>query len=157
MRFVDTAIFVRWGQASAREALQNEEITICRYVLSKIKNGELAMTSSLVKDEALIWFSRYRSSRLVDFVKSLVALTNLQVINPSFEDEFQATELHGQYPIGISDMINFSLMKRHGVLEIYSTDRGFDEVPSIRRVFHELKEETGYTDFVDILRKRTNQ
>jgi predicted nucleic acid-binding protein len=157
MRFVDTTIFVRWGQATPNEALQNEEISTCGYILNKIQRDEKAQTSSLVKDEALIWFSRYRASRLVDFVKSLVALTNLQIINPSLEDEFQASKLRDQFPLGISDLINLSVMNRYGVREIYSTDKGFDKISSIKRIFDELRDEAGYGDFMELLRERTSR
>lgn len=113
-----------------------------------------ALTSSLVKDEALIWFSEYKASRLSDFVRGLIALTRIEIANPMLGDELEATRLYGEYPLGISDLINYSTMKRRGVHEIYSTDRGFDEVPAVKRIFEELKDEPGYRDFIVELKRR---
>jgi len=153
MRFLDTTIFIKWGQVRSPEALQNEEASLCGYILTKIRDGEEALTSDLVKDEALIWFSRYRNSRVADFMGSLVALTKIRIVRPTLEDELEAAKLFGQYPLGISDLVNLSIMKSHGVHEIYSTDKGFDRVPTVKRVFEELKGEVGYQDFITKLRR----
>ena len=40
---------------------QDEEIFSCRFILTKIRNGEEALISGLVKDEALVCFSRYNA------------------------------------------------------------------------------------------------
>jgi len=37
--------------------------------------------------------------------------------------------------LGISDLINVSVMRRLDISEIASTDTGFDEVSGIKRVF----------------------
>jgi len=154
MRFVDTMVFIKWGQATLTEALQNEETSTCGYILTKIRDGEEALTSGLVKDEALIWFSRYRASRLSDFIRSLTALTHIKIAEPTLEDELEAAKLYGRYPLGISDLISLSIMKRHGVNEIYSADKGFEQVPTLKRVFEELRSELGYQDFITKLKSR---
>ena len=154
MKFVDAMIFIRWGQATPLEALRNEEISLCGYILAKIRDGEEALTSGLVKDEALIWFSRYKASRLSDFVGGLAALTHLKMVEPTLEDELEATKLYGRYPLGISDLINLSIMRRHGVSEIYSTDRGFEHVPTVKRIFEDLKNEPGYHSFTLELKEK---
>jgi predicted nucleic acid-binding protein len=154
MRFVDTMIFIKWGQATLTEALQNEEISTCGYIFTRIRNGEEALTSGLVKDEALIWFSRYRASRLSDFIRGLTALTHIKIAEPTLQDELEATKLYGRYPLGISDLINLSIMKRHGINEIYSADKGFEQVPTLKRIFEELKSEPGYHNFVKHLKSR---
>jgi len=154
MRFVDAMVFIRWGQATLDEVLRNEDVSLCGYILTRIRDGEEALTSSLVKDEALIWFSRYKASRLNDFIRSLTVLTNIKIANPTLGDELEATKLHGRFPLGISDLINLSIMKRYGVHEIYSSDKGFDQVPAFRRIFEELKEEPGYGNFIKELKRR---
>lgn len=157
MRFVDTTIFIKWGQATPTEAFQNEETALCGYILTKIRNGEEALTSGLVKDEALIWFSRYKASKLANFIRSLVALTHIRIIDPTLEDELEATKLYNQYPLGISALINLSIMKKHGVHEIYSMDKSFDQIPAVKRVFEELKSEPEYRDFIKQLKLRLIQ
>ena len=154
MRFVDTTIFIRWGQATPLEALRSEEVSLCGYILAKIRDGEEALISGLVKDEALIWFSRHKASRLSVFVGSLAALTHLKMVEPNLEDELEAAKLYGKHPLGISDLINLSIMRRHGVSEIYSTDRGFEHVPTVKRVFEDLKREPGYRSFTLELKEK---
>lgn len=154
MRFVDATIFIKWGQATLTEALRDEEISLCGYVLAKIRDGEDAVTSNLAKDEALIWFSRYKASSLSSFIRSLTALTKITIAHSTLEDELEAAKAYGRFPLGISDLINLSIMKRHAVNEVYSTDRGFDQVTSIRRVFEELKGEPEYNNFFIELKRR---
>jgi len=156
MRFVDSTIFIKWSQATIAEAQRDEKISLCGYVLAKIRNGEEALTSSLVKDEVLIWLSRYKASRLGDFIRSLTALTHLKIVNPTFEDEFESTMTRGQYALGISDLINLSIMKRCGVHEIYSMDKGFDGIPDVKRMLEELRNESGYNQFTEALRRKTS-
>jgi len=146
-------IFIKWGQATLAEAAQNEGISLCGYILTKIRDGEKVLTSDLVKDEALIWFSRYKASKLTDFIRSLVVLTNIKIVHPTLEDELEAARFYGQYPLGISDLINLSIMEKYGVQEIYSTDKGFDQVPTVKRVFEGLKGEAGYRNFILKLRQ----
>ncbi|MEM2275875.1 MAG: type II toxin-antitoxin system VapC family toxin [Thermoproteota archaeon] len=153
MRFLDATILIRWGSATIAEALE-EDISTCGYILAKIHNGEEAVTSTLVKDEALIWFSRYKSSRLVDFLRSLMALTGLKIVEPTIGDELEATRLFGKHRLGISDLINLSIMRRLGIREIYSLDKGFDDIPDIKRVFDELRLEEGYKSFITSLKNK---
>ena len=154
MKFVDTTIFIKWGQATPTEAAHDDETSLCGYILSKIRDGEEALTSTLTKDEALVWFSRYKASRLSDFIRSLTALTSMTITEPTLEDELEATQLYGQYPLGISDLINLSIMKRHGINQIYTTDKGFEKVPTIKRTFEELEKEPEYNRFVAQLKSR---
>ena len=156
MRFVDSTIFIKWSQATIAEAQRDEKISLCGYVLAKIRNGEEALTSSLVKDEVLIWLSRYKASRLGDFIRSLTALTHLKIVNPTLQDELESAMTHGQYPLGISDLINLSIMKRYGVHEIYSMDKGFDGVPDVKRTLEELRNESEYNQFTEALRQKTS-
>lgn len=153
MRFLDATILVKWGSSTSTGALK-EDIATCGYILAKIRNGEEAVTSTLVKDEALIWFSRYKMSRLSDFLRSLMALTNLKVVEPTIEDELEAARLFGKYRLGVSDLVNLSIMKRLGIREIYSLDKGFDSVPGVKRIFDEVRLEEGYRSFIAYLKSK---
>lgn len=157
MRFVDSMIFIKWSQATVAEAQKDEKISLCGYVLAKIRDGEEALTSSLVKDEVLIWLSGYKASRLADFIRSLTALTHLKIVNPTLDDELESTRIHGQYALGISDLINLSIMKRYGLREIYSMDKGFDGVPDVKRILEELRSESEYSEFIMTLMRKTSE
>lgn len=155
MRFLDATILIKWGSATIAEVLK-EDVSTCGYILDKIHNGEKTITSTLVKDEVLIWFSRYKSSKLSSLLKSLMALTGLKIVEPTIEDELEATMLFGEHRLGISDLINLSIMRRLRIREIYSLDKGFDDVPDVRRVFDELRLEEGYKSFIARFKKAQN-
>ncbi|MEM2661395.1 MAG: hypothetical protein QXS74_08765, partial [Nitrososphaeria archaeon] len=53
-----------------------------------------------------------------------------------------------------SDLINLSIMRRLGIREIYSLDKGFDDIPDIKRVFDELRLEEGYKSFITSLKNK---
>ncbi|MEM2841663.1 MAG: hypothetical protein QXN62_08920 [Candidatus Bathyarchaeia archaeon] len=77
------------------------------------------------------------------------------VADPTLGNELEASEIYGRFPLGISDLINLSIMKKYGVHEIYSSDKGFDKVLGFRRIFMEFKQEPGYGDFLkEVGRKR---
>ena len=152
MRFVDSTIFIKWVTAS-RRSLSLDEV-ISGYVLYKISRGQPALTTTLVKDEVLIWLSRYRASKLGDFLQALRSLISLKLVTPTQEHEEDAVNMYNKYPLGISDLINLAVMKSFGITEIYSTDRGFDKVPWVRRIYGELIKEDDFKEFLKILEKK---
>lgn len=54
--------------------------------------------------------------------------------------------------LGYTGLLSMRTMKRHAIKEIYSSDTGFNNVPTIRRVFHELRDEEGYKEFLNLLK-----
>jgi hypothetical protein len=44
-------------------------------------------------------------------------------------------------------------MKRYGIHEIYSLDKGFDNISTVKRIFDELKEEVEYNNFIKKLKR----
>ena len=84
MMFVDANIFIKWMAAKKRLSITE---AICGYILQKIVWGEKAITSSLVKDEVLIWLSRYRKPALKKFLMSIRMMPTLKIINPTLEDQ----------------------------------------------------------------------
>ncbi|MHA1710287.1 MAG: PIN domain-containing protein [Candidatus Baldrarchaeia archaeon] len=122
-------------------------------MLFKISRYERALTTTLVKDEVLIWLSRHRASALAKFLNSVRMMPNLEIVVPTMEDEKFAVENFGKYSLGISDLINLGVMKRLGVNEIYTTDKGFENV-GVKVVFSELKSESEFEEFLLELKRR---
>ncbi len=143
--FIDSTIFVKWMSAE-KEGLKLES-AISGYVLEKVRLGMKAYTTTLVKDEVLIWLSRYRIKGIKSFLLSLRALATLEIVQPTMEDEEVAVENLNKYPLGISDLINLSVMKRLGISEIASSDKGFDSVPGLNRIFEDFSHEKGFKSF----------
>jgi len=152
MIFVDATVFIKWVTAS-RKALDFNS-AVSGYILYKISRGEPALTTTLVKDEVLVWLSRYRASRLDVFLQSLRSLVSLRIMAPTVEHEETAVRMLGKYPLGISDLINLAVMKSYDVSQVYSADKGFDEVPWVERIFEELGREDMFRVFLEMLRRK---
>ncbi|RLG45428.1 MAG: hypothetical protein DRN81_01575 [Thermoproteota archaeon] len=152
MRFIDATVFINWISAS-RKALNIEEAA-SGYILYKVNRGEYALTTTLVKDEVLIWLSRYRASQMDKFIKSLRALSCLKIVTPNMEDEEEAVKEYGKYPLGFSDLVTLSVMKRNNIGVVYSADKGFDKVPWVKRIFTEVTEEPEFNQFLKMLERR---
>ena len=118
MFFVDATIFIKWISASPKTLSFEAALS-----------GIPALTTTLVKDEVLIWLSRYRASKLEQFLDSLKTLASLKIVAPLQRHEEEAVRMYGKYPLGISDLINLSVMKSYNINMIYSADKGFDSVP----------------------------
>ncbi len=152
MFFIDATIFIKWVTASP--ATLSLDAAISGYILYKISRGLSALTTTLVKDEVLIWLSKYRASKLELFLQSLRSLASLKLVTPSQEHEEEAVQMYGKYPLGISDLINLAVMRSYGIKLLYSSDKGFDAVPWIERVFEDLTREKGFTEFLEILKQK---
>jgi len=151
-RFVDASIFINWLEATAA-AVKDDVVATSGYILYRVETGEEALTTVTTKDEVAIWLSRYRVNALKTFLELLSGYTALQIVTPSKEDQIEAGKLMGRYRLGYADLLNLQTMKSHGVKEIYSSDAGFDTAPEIRRVFDDLREETEYREFLDMLKR----
>jgi len=152
MFFVDATIFIKWISASPKAL--SFEAALSGYALYKISQGIPALTTTLVKDEVLIWLSRYRASKLEQFLNSLKTLASLRIVAPLQRHEEEAVRMYGKYPLGISDLINLSVMKSYNINIVYSTDKGFDSVPWVKRIFKELAQEEEFVEFLSMLKKK---
>lgn len=152
MIFIDTPVFIKW--VALDKGNISLETAISGYILYKISRGMRTVSSTLVKDEVLIWLSRYKGSRVEDFLKSLKALIHLEIISPNLLDEERATREFRKYPLGISDLININLMKRLNIDMIATPDKGFDKYPGIKRLFYEFKDELEFKEFIFKLQEK---
>jgi len=146
LNFLDSTIFLNWFKATRRD-LSKPEVAASGFILHRIEAGEPALTSSLVKDEVAIWLSRYKRSKLPDFLESLQAYASLAVECPNMEDELEAERHLGSYPLGYLDCINLAIMKRSQVRAIYTSDKGFDRVIGIHRILESLCQEPDFVVF----------
>jgi len=150
-RFVDANIFINWLKATPETAVKDENAAVSGYILHRIEAGEESLTTVTIKDEVAIWLSRYRAAALNRFLELLSGYTTLDIETPTTEDQVEAGRLMGRYRLGYTDLLSLRTMNRHNVKEIYSSDTGFDTVPNIRRLFHELTDEEGYKEFFNLL------
>lgn len=87
MMFVDANIFIKW--LISGNVLSLDE-AISGFILSRISNDELAITSTIVKDEVLIWLSRYKASALEEFLQAIKVMPTLKIVEPLIKDQEEA-------------------------------------------------------------------
>ena len=151
IRFVDAPIFIK--RMAAKKKKLSLEAAVSGYILTKIMKGEKAITTTLVKDEVLIWLSRYKASALPKFIQSLKALVYLEIVSPTLSDQEKACSNYGKYPLGISDLINLAVMRRKNINKIYTTDKGYSSA-GINIIFHELSKEPNFKTFTKNLKNK---
>lgn len=149
-RFLDASIFVNWLKASPENVTADMSAAVSGYILTRIEDGEEALTTITVKDEVAIWLSRYKPASVNKFLELLTGYTTLEIATPTIEDQVEAGKLIGKYPLGYSDLLSLVVMDRYGVQEMYSSDKAFDKIEGKKRVFLELTKEEGYTNFLQL-------
>ena len=146
MTFVDSTIFINWFKATKRN-LSRPHVAASGFVLYSIEKGERSLTSTLVKDEVALWLSRYKRSKLPDFLDSLASYTSLAIECPTFEDEVEAERRFGSLPLGYLDCVNLAIITRTKTDTIYTSDTGFDRIPGVHRILEELTTHPEFTSF----------
>ncbi len=81
------------------------------------------------------------------FLDSIQSYTSLAIEPPTMEDQLEAEHHLGTYPLGYLDCINLTMMMRAHITTIYSSDRGFDAVPGVRRLLQDLTKDTKSASF----------
>lgn len=146
MNFLDSTIFINWFKATKRE-LANPEVAASGFVLWRIEDGEASLTSTIVKDEVALWLSRYKRSKLSDFLDAIGSYASLTIECPTLDDEAEAESRLGSVELGYLDCVNIAIMGRTQVDTICTSDRGFDHVPGVRRVLEELTKDPRFITF----------
>lgn len=146
MNFLDSTIFINWFKATRRD-LANPEVAGSGFVLYRIENGEASLTSTIVKDEVALWLSRYKRSRLPDFLDAISSYPSLTIECPTLDDEVDAEGRLGSVGLGYLDCINLAIMTRTHIDAIYTSDKGFDRIPGVRRVLEELTKDPKFLSF----------
>ena len=141
MSFIDSNIFINWIKSSKKKMKDDIISQISGYILYRVENGETAYISNLVKEEVAIWISRYKQSKLSEFLDNLNSYNSLKIIDAIYTDKILTINNLGKIPLGYIDCVNLSIMNRLDIQKIYSTDKGFDKVDGIMRIFDELEKE----------------
>jgi predicted nucleic acid-binding protein len=146
VNFLDSTIFINWFKATKRD-LAKPEIAGSGFVLHRIENGESSLTSTIVRDEVALWLSRYNRSKLQDFLDAISSYASLTIECPTLDDEVEAEERFGAVELGYLDCVNLAIMTRTHTDTIYTSDRGFDGIPGVRRVLEELTKDPKFISF----------
>ena len=118
MRFVDTNIFIY-----ALTAHPNFGQT-ARGILSRIENGEEAITSTLVLCE-ISWVleAMGKQGDIKSTLEKILSYKTLKTMEVYPDDLLLGADNMGEYGVDFNDGVNIALMMRLGICEVYSNDK----------------------------------
>ncbi|MBI5308952.1 MAG: PIN domain-containing protein [Planctomycetes bacterium] len=129
-KFVDTNIFLRYLTKDDPSKYEK-----CKGLFSKAMDGKIALATSGMVIAELIWtlLSYYKVTKadVVGMVSIIVNTENLYI--PDKDIIANALVLYGMKNIDYIDAYNAVYMKHYDYDEIYSYDRDFDLVESVKR------------------------
>ncbi|HZW58017.1 MAG TPA: type II toxin-antitoxin system VapC family toxin [Nitrososphaerales archaeon] len=135
MRFVDANVFVYHMQ---EDPLYSKKTA--HTIVKRIDDGEEAATSTLVIAQVCGYMKWKRRADLIPvfltFLRSLPSLSKIHTLFSDFVEANNSTrvEARGTWTKW-DDFAIAAQMQRLGMKEIYSNDRHFDSIPSMRRIF----------------------
>lgn len=134
MRYIDANIFLRHLTRDDPKMAQ-----ACLDLFQKAKHKEVALTTteSVIAEVVFVLSSKqlpYNLSRM-DIRTRLYPLLSLPGLRlPKRRVYLRALDLYASYTIDFEDALLIAHMERQKSKEIYSYDREFDQIPSLKRL-----------------------
>jgi predicted nucleic acid-binding protein len=130
-RFVDTNIFI---YALTAHPLFGKT---AKHILERIENGEAAITSTLVMCEvAWVLEAMGKQGDIKHTLEKIMSYKALKIVGLSGDDLLVGANNMIDEKLDFNDGVNFALMIRLGVNEVYSNDqKHFGKVDSLKLIF----------------------
>ncbi len=130
-RFVDTNVFI---YALTAHPSFGE---VARSILTRIEEGESALTSTLVLCEvAWVLESMGRQGEIKPTLEKILSYRSLEIVDFTGDDLLLGANNMAREGVDFNDGVNLALMMRLGVSEVYSNDqRHLGKVDLVRLVF----------------------
>jgi len=117
-RFVDANVFIYTLTAHPRFG------KVARSILERIEEGESAVTSTLVLCEvAWVLEAMGRQGDIKPTLEKILSYRSLEVVDLSSDDLLMGANNMSSQGIDFNDGVNFVLMMRLGISEVYSNDQ----------------------------------
>jgi len=131
LRFVDSNVFIYDLVRSPQD-----DYKVAKKILERIEGGEEAITNVAIIQEIVDWLEynnrREEIEKLLTAINSYISLTKAEV---SWRDFMEAIEDMKKYNLDFVDALTLQTMKKYGVKEIYTKDKGFDRVKGVKRIW----------------------
>lgn len=137
MRFVDASVFVHAFIRPRRELKPHEERIkrSAKQIVKRIDAGEeIAISTVHLSEVANILEDYMPLKSALEIVASLISKPSIMLLNVMGKDCIKALLVAQTDVIGFSDAIAYVLMSERKIQEIYSFDRDFDNIKSIKRI-----------------------
>lgn len=137
MRFVDSNVFLH-AFLTPRRRLTREEQRVkdeAKAVVERIEGDEeVAMTTSHLSEVVNIIEAGLGLQRSLGFLAWVITNENVQVYPTAIEHYETAMPLAEDNGVSAHDALAYLSMKTHGLKEIYSFDKHFDQLKNIARL-----------------------
>ena len=131
MRFIDSNVFLYTLTGSP-----TQDFEVSRSILRRVEGGEEAVTSLAVLQEVVDWLEHNGKNREVAvFLAAVNSYTRMRKVGNVWKDFPKALAEAGKEAIDFVDALTLAIMRREGIVEVYSKDSDFDRIEGIRRVF----------------------
>jgi uncharacterized protein len=137
MRFVDASVFVH-AYLKPRRTLTQQEIQIrkdARNIVSRLNEGEPGIISVIHFSEiANLLEANLPLQEALEIERALSLRSSIEIETVEMKDCLEALDEAAQKEIGFTDALAYTLMRKKQVIEIYSFDHDFDNLPDIKRI-----------------------
>jgi len=137
-RFLDSSIFLH-AYLKPKRKLKGTEKEVkekASAILEKVEKGEHVVTSTIHLSEAVnIVEARLGLERAAEFLENVLTTENIAVEEARRKDYEAALALVSRFKISPNDAVACLVSQRMNIGEIYSSDKHFDNVPFVKRVF----------------------
>jgi predicted nucleic acid-binding protein len=137
MIFLDANVFIYAYYKPKRELTekQKEMKDKAKEIIKRINEGEEVITTVVHLSEVSNILKRALSmDELYSLLIGLYSLDTVRIVDVTEEDYLGAIELMSELKMDPNDCLAVEMMRRENINEIYSFDKGFDEVRGIRKV-----------------------
>ena len=138
MRFLDANIFIYAfykprGKLTAKQAIMKEK---AKEVIKKLMHGEEEFLTTVIhiSEVANILKKAMPLNDLNFILSTLYSLENLKIVGISEKEYMLAIEFVKEYRMDPNDCLAIYIMRREGINEIYSFDKGFESIDELVRL-----------------------
>jgi predicted nucleic acid-binding protein len=131
MRFVDANVFIYVLVKSPKE-----DYEISKGILKRIENGEETATSLAIIQEVVDWLEyNNRKKEVRSFLTAVNSYLTMNKLAVPWDSFLAAQDDVDKHKIDFVDALTVQTMAKNKISEIYSNDKDFDRVPSIKRIW----------------------
>jgi hypothetical protein len=140
MRFIDANVFIYAILKPKRMLSPDENLikTNAKIILERVNKGEHVLTSVIhLSEVANVLEDAVTQSFSIKFIIDLLSRSNIIVAPVSKEHYLSAAIVAENKRVSVNDALASVIMKEHDMIEIYSFDKHFDNLPLKRIHEHE--------------------
>ncbi len=136
-RFIDANVFL-YAFLKPRRKLREHEVLLkngAKSIIYRVNSGEEVVTTVVHLGEIANILEEYTPlDHAIKIIETILLKKNIVIVPIEWSDYLVSIEIARKYCVGINDALAYSIMKRHGINEVYSFDRDFDKFPDIKRI-----------------------